>query len=191
MKVSRLAYALLLSSFLAGPALAQTPATPQPDPATLKPGLEVGYYMGMFRNVEDFADWTNSKGKPGAPIPQINWKVGKGKVLDSGYDDGVGVRIAGFINMATAGEYKFAFNSNDGFLLEIGGVEVVRDGDVHADRMSDIGTINITTPGWYPIKVIYFERKNTSTLQMFWRPAGAASEGSMPLVPPDVLMHQE
>ena len=175
MKLSRIASALLLSSVLAGAAFAQTPATPQPDPATLKPGLEVGFYMGMFRNVEDFADWTN----------------GKGNVLDSGYDDGVGVRIEGFINLATAGEYKFAFNSNDGFILLVGGTEVVRDGDVHADRMSDIGTINIATPGWYPIKVIYFERKNTSTLQMFWRPAGAAAEGSMPLVPPEVLMHVE
>ena len=189
MKLGRLAYAVLLSSFLAVPALAQSPASPQPDPATLKPGLAVGFYMGMFRNVTDFADWTNGKGKPGAPIPQINWKVGKGNVLDSGYDDGVGVGITGFINMATAGEYKFAFNSNDGFILEIGGVEVVRDGDVHADRMSDIGTISISTPGWYPIKVVYFERKNTSTLQMFWRPAGTAAEGSMPLVPPEVLMH--
>ena len=191
MKLSRIASALLLSSVLAGAAFAQTPATPQPDPATLKPGLEVGFYMGMFRNVEDFADWTNGKGKPGAPIPQINWKVGKGNVLDSGYDDGVGVRIEGFINLATAGEYKFAFNSNDGFILLVGGTEVVRDGDVHADRMSDIGTINIATPGWYPIKVIYFERKNTSPLQMFWRPAGAAAEGSMPVVPPEVLAHVE
>jgi len=190
MKVSRLAYAFLVSALLAGsPALAQSPASPQPDAAALQPGLEVSYYIGLFRHIDEFADWTNNKGKPGTVIPKIDWKVGKGIVLDSGYDDGVGVRISGLIRMETAGEYKFAFNSNDGFRLIVGGVEVVEDPDVHADRMSDIGSINIATPGWYPIKVIYFERKNTSTLQMFWRPAGAASSGSMPIVPPEVLAH--
>jgi hypothetical protein len=175
----------------ASAALSQTIANPQPTADQLKPGLEVSYYIGMFRHIDEFASWTNNRGKPGAPIPQINWKAGQGEVLDSGASDGVGVRIAGFIHLEQPGEYKFSFLSNDGVRLIVGGVEVVDDPTVHKDQWSDIGSINIATPGWYPLKVIYFERKNTSSLSMHWRPPGAGTEGSMPLVPAAVLAHVE
>jgi hypothetical protein len=185
-------FAFLAASLIgASAALAQSPVNPEPSADQLKPGLEVSYYFGMFRHIDEFADWTKNKGKPGATVPQINWRVGQGEVLDSGATDGVGVRIMGLIHLETAGEYKFSFQSNDGVRLIVGGVEVVDDPTVHKDQWSDIGTLNVSTPGWYPIKVIYFERKNTSTLKMCWRPPGASTEGSMPVVPPDVLAHVE
>jgi hypothetical protein len=33
--------------------------------------------------------------------------------------------------------------------------------------------LNIAVPGWYKLEVTYFERKSTSTLQLYWQRPGA------------------
>ena len=30
----------------------------------------------------------------------------------------------------------------------------------------------IDKPGWYPISLLYFEKRNTSTLELYWQPPG-------------------
>jgi hypothetical protein len=32
--------------------------------------------------------------------------------------------------------------------------------------------LNIAAAGWYKLEVSYFERKSTSTLQLYWQPPG-------------------
>jgi hypothetical protein len=181
----------LVTALGAGGAEAQyvKPADPQPTADQLRPGLAVVYYSNFFRHIRELVEWEDYKeGKPGEPITQLNYRVGQGDVLTSGMDDGVGAKMTGYILLDTPGAYSFAFESNDGVRLEIDGQIVVDDPDVHGDRFSDIGAVIVEEPGWHPITIRYFERKSTSTLMFHWLPPGA--EGTMPLVPPEVLAHR-
>ena len=113
--------------------------------------------------------------------------VGDGKVLTSVANDGVMAKITGYIHLDKTGSYGFAFESNDGVRLKIDGKLIVEDPDVHGDRMSELGRMEVTKPGWYPLTIYYFERKGGSTLRFFWKPPGA--EASLPLVPASALAH--
>jgi hypothetical protein len=156
--------------------------------AELKPGLAVCYIYEFVRHVDAFAEWEkHRKCEPGAPLAKLDSRVGNRKVLTSSSDDGVMAKITGFIHLDKAGSYKFAFESNDGVRLTIDGEMIVEDPDVHADQYSDVGTMEVAKPGWYPLAIDYFERKGTSTLRFYWRQPDA--EGPMPLVPAEVLAH--
>ena len=156
--------------------------------AELKPGLAVCYMYDFVQHIDEFAEWEKyRKCKPGEPLENLDSRVGQGTVLTSESDDGVMAKITGFIHLDKAGVYGFTFESNDGVRLEIDGQMIVQDPEVHGDRYSDIGHMKVVEPGWYPLTIQYFERKNTSTLRFFWRPPGA--EGTFPLVPAEALAH--
>ena len=160
------------------------------DLAELKPGLAVKYYFSFFRRVHEIKEWAKYKdGKPGEPLRMLNYRTGPGEVLTSGSDDGVGADISGMINFGQAGDYVLAMQSNDGVRLEIGGKLIVNDPTVHADRFSDLITVQIAEPGWYPLRLWYFERRNTSTLELYWLEPG--EEGRLSFVPAEALAHVE
>ncbi len=179
-----LALALLA---VAGPAArAQQAASPQPAASSLAPGLAVTYYFGLIRHVREIAGWTKTKGTAGPPIPMLNYNVGPGEVLTSGASDGVMAVITGFLKFEQSGGYTLLVNSNDGVRIRLGGKQIYDDPDVHPDRLSDPLAIEIGTPGWYALDVLYFERKNTSTLELFWLPPGAAD---FDFVPAEAFAH--
>lgn len=164
-----LASGIALASSVSGMA----PASPQPASENLKPGLAVKYYGVKLNSIQQFEEWMEyEKGKDGPPIPMLNYQVGKGDVLTSGSNDMVGADITGFINFERTGNYTVMVHSNDGVRLTIGGKLVHEDPDVHADRFSDEITLEISKPGWYPVRILYFEKKNTSTLELYWDPPG-------------------
>jgi hypothetical protein len=188
--VTSLATAAL--ALLAFPAIAQAelplPAEPQPAEAELQPGLAVRYYAEFFRHIDQLIDWQEYEdGKEGPPLPNLDYRTGTGRVLTSERSDGTGAEITGFIKLDKAGGYTFNFRSNDGVRMWLGGVEILDDPDVHADRFSDLAEVEIFTPGWYPIKILYFERKNTSTLELYWLTPG--DDGSLAIVPKEVFAH--
>jgi len=167
------ASALLIGGL--APALASEvkPASPQPAADSLKPGLAVTYYGVKLNSIEQFIEWMDyDKGKPGTPIPMLNYQVGAGPVLTSKATDLVGADITGFINFETSGTYTLMVQSNDGVRLTIGDKMIYEDPDVHADRFSDEIKLEISEPGWYPVRILYFEKKNTSTLELYWDPPG-------------------
>ena len=165
------------------------PLEPQPAAGDLKPGLAVLYYLNLFRHVDELIDWQDYKdGKKGPVLSQLNYRVGTGPVLSSGYSDGVGAHITGLIHLDRPGTYAFSVQSNDGVRLEISGVQVLEDPDVHADRFSEIAQLTVEAPGWYPLSIHYFERKNTSTLELYWQRPGD-QPGTMPLVPREAFAH--
>jgi len=125
---------------------------------------------------------------PAEPLPMLDYKVGKGAVLTSGTEDGVGAEITGFIRLDKPGLYFFAVESNDGVRITLGGARVLDDPDVHGDRFSDPAQVEIAEPGWYPLHIDYFERKNTSTLKLHWLEPDSDG-GTMPLVPAEVFAH--
>lgn len=147
------------------------PASPQPGDGALQPGLLPTYYFHIFNFVIEIPEYArDAPGVEGEPIPRLDYLVGSGPVLTSARRDGVGADINGFIRFDEPGLYRFAARSNDGVRVEIGERLVISDPTVHADRFSPIVPVLVDEAGWYPIRVLYFEKRNTSTLQLFWLP---------------------
>lgn len=182
-----LAHALLLGGLLAfaAPAVQAQAATAT---AERKPGLAVCYMYKFIRHVDEIDTWAKTlQCEPGAPLAMLDFDGGTSKVLTSNSDDGVMARITGFIHLDKAGDYKFAFESNDGVRLKIDGKMIVEDPGVHDDQFSELVTMNVATPGWYPLSVDFFERKITWTLRLLWKPPGF--EGDILPVPAQAFAH--
>ncbi len=174
--LAALALAALLGGF-AGVASGQpftglAPADPQPAAADLKPGLGVKYLIEKFdslREIEEMATW--SKPQAGEPLPRLNYHVGEGAVLSNHNTDLVGAFIDGFIRLE-AGTYLFSVQHNDGVRLILAGQEIYEDGEVAPDRFSPNLEVTIDKPGWYALSLLYYEKRNTSTLELYWQPPG-------------------
>ncbi len=192
----RAAAALFVVAVLVGgPAAADeigglAPAAPQPAGDQLRPGLAVTYYLAVFNDTSNIPKWARQKGgKPGKPIAMLDYWVGDGEVLTSGRSDEVGAHIQGLIHLSKPGTYTFTTHSNDGIDLKIGGKQIVKDSSVHADRYSDLVTVKITEPGWYPLDLLYFEKRNTATLELYWLQPGES--GQLNHVPAEAFAHIE
>ncbi len=165
------------------------PADPQPTASELEPGLAVRYYTRKFNHIRELLDWEDYKdGTEGPPITVLDYQVGTGDVLTSGKPDLVGARITGFIHLPDPGTYTFGVNSNDGVRVLLGGEQILNDPDVHGDRFSDPAWVTIEDGGWYPLTVLYFEKKNTSTLQLYWL-MPTDEPGPMFIVPAENYAH--
>ena len=163
-------------------------ATPQPGAGDLRPGLGVTYYYNVFNDTSEIPDWAKYKdGVKGEPILILDYFVGDGDVLTSGRGDEVGADIRGYISFPVAGTYTIAMRSNDGVDLKIGGVRIVHDPGVHSDRFSELTPVEITTPGWYPLHLLYFEKRVTSTLELYWLKPGGS--GQLDFVPEEAFAH--
>jgi hypothetical protein len=141
----------------------------------MTPGLEVLYFDGMYRHVSRVPDGDRAileKGRPGAPILMVDHQFGQNEVFDSGRRRGVGVQMKGYILMEKPGRYELQALSNDGVEIFISGTSILKDPDVHSDRLSDIGAFTADAAGWYPMMVKYFQRKGTAALKLYWRPPG-------------------
>jgi hypothetical protein len=161
------------------------PIRPPPTDESLAPGLAVTYWYRLVRTIRELEGWMQAGGgAAGAPIAGLDHVMGNGPVLTSGASTGVGADIVGFIRLAAPGRYVFVANSNDGIRVAIGGITVVEDPDVHADRLSSPVIVEIVEPGWYALRILYFQRRNTATLQLFWTPPGRSDRA---IVPADVL----
>jgi hypothetical protein len=165
-----------------------TPLDPQ-QTAKLKPGLSVVYVDGFFRHIAELTRKKGAlkKGRQGAPIPLLNHRFGKGEVFDSGRNRGVGMKMTGFINFRESGQYVLMAKSNDGIRVYVGDDVIVSDENVHSDRFSEPGSINISNTGWYPLEVLYFQRKGTATIEMHWKTPGA---NSFRVIPAEAYWHR-
>lgn len=161
----------------------------QPNAADLTAGLAVDYYFNIFNFVDEVREWAELQpGQSGQPLQSLDYNVGSGSVLTSDRPDGVGAIIGGLINFSTSGTYTMAARSNDGIELTIGGETILSDPTVHADRFSNLVTVEIAEPGWYPLDLVYFEKRNTSTLELYW--ATPDGDGALNFVPPTVFAHR-
>ena len=193
MRARSLGAGLVLAAMVAaGSAMAaETPqlADPQPAAAERKPGLAVRYYKSFLRLIEEFVEWqTVNKGTPGEPLPMFNYKTADGFVMTSDINIGVGADISGFIHLDAPGTYSFVANSNDGFRLTIGDVKVLEDPDVHPDRYSNIASLEVNEAGWYALHMLYFQRKGTATLELYWKPPGQ-EDADFVFVPAEAFAH--
>lgn len=162
-----------------------SPVEPQPAAEQLKQGLSVAYEETMVRNVYEFIDDTDFE--PGPPLTKLDYQAGKGKVLTSDKTDGVAARITGFINLPEAGRYLFATESNDGVILDMNGERLIKDPGVHSDQFSENAEVIASAPGWYALRIHYFERKNTALLRLYWQKPGS---DKFEVVPPEQYAYQ-
>lgn len=182
-----LCFSLLLATEVAA---AQTPKplVPQPNAADLEDGLAVTYYSGVFNHLDELEEAMEMEpGEEGPAILALDYSVGVGNVLTSNANDFVGAQISGVIELSQPGTHQFLVTSNDGVRVSLGGVMVFEDPTVHPDTTSAPVAINVQEPGWYPLEILYFEKKRTSTLRLHWQPPGAAEFAPVPAA---VLKHR-
>lgn len=177
----------LLAMLATAPVFAGTfdnlkPADPQPAAEKLVPGLAVNYVFMKVRHVDEIEE--AGPGTPGKPLAVVDYRTGAGDVLTSDMSDGVGALIRGYIHIPTAGRWLMATQSNDGVRVRLAGQVIIEDPDVHTDQFSSNAELIISEPGWYDLAITYFERKNTSTLQLYWQKPDATD---FEIVPADAF----
>ncbi len=89
-------------------------------------------------------------------------------MLTSTAREGVGAVITGLIRFEKPGTYGFNVTSNDGVRVEIGGQLLHEDPGVHVDATSDRIDVKVEQAGWYPLHVVYFQKRGTATLVLRW-----------------------
>lgn len=166
------------------------PANPQPVASALKPGLSVDYYYAIFDWIDELVSvMANGEPDPGESLPNLDYRTGEGNVLSSKKTDGVGAHIRGFLHFDEPGEYSLVAFSNDGVRVALGGVRIIEDPDVHYDQYSRIVNIPVAQPGWYPLEIHYFEKRNTSTLKLLWTRPGSPVDAEMVVIPAKYYAH--
>lgn len=163
-----------------------SPVSPAPTGDDTAAGLAVQYNRIKVRHVDEVE--REKPGGYGEPLPALDYNSGDGEVLTSGHDDEVGARISGFLHFPQAGTYVMTIQSNDGVRLKLGGQVVIEDPDVHSDQYSPYVNIEIAEAGWYPLYLVYFERKGTSTLELYWQAPGTSN---FALVPAEMFRHKK
>jgi hypothetical protein len=169
-----LGFALALA---ADPAAAQQRANPQPKDDQLVPGLAVGYSYGYVQSLREVR---TPGSRDGEPLKQLN-HAGEGNVLTTTHVEGVQADIEGFIKLDAPGTYTFTVMSNDGVRVTLGGKKILEDDFVHSDRMSKPAEVKVTEPGWYKLNVLYFQRKGSYALELYW----TKPDGTQEVVPPE------
>jgi hypothetical protein len=180
------ALALLVGA--ATPAAAQDPTVKNADiksvetpaEATLQPGLDAGFYYSDFKTIANMASYV-ARAKPTTRkvLVQLNDNSPDGQIFESGAKQLYGFKAVGWLKFPTAGDWKVAVVSNDGIRVTIGGQMIIEDPAIHADRDSGESLVKVGAPGYVPIEVLYFQRKGTAALELYWTPPG----GQRALVP--------
>ena len=158
-------------------------------PAQLQPGLSVVYIFQKYRNVDQIpvGDAALRMGRQGRPVTILNHQSGKEQsVFGSGRSQGVGMVMDGFLNLEKVGTYRWQALANDGIRMFIDNQMIFEDPKVHKDRLTPPGELRIDRPGKYPVHILYFQRKGTAALKLYWQPPGSAQ---FSLVPAEVYWH--
>lgn len=156
----------------AGPAQPAA-AAPQPAAAALAQGLAVRYWLHDIESIPVLDRLMGQvEGVAGAPLPGLAYKERSGATLTSAARTLVGAEITGFIKFPQAGRYAVAANANDGIRIFVGGKMVSEDTDAHPMRQSPPGEIAVEGDTWYPLRILYFQRRGGWGLELLWAPAG-------------------
>lgn len=170
-------------------AAALTPASPQPDPATLKPGLHVEYvYPPDVKWLRDARSYKAGR-RRGPDLTGLNYPDTRPdeKALTSDQRTRVIAHIKGYVLFEKPGSYQLNFLTNDGLEIFIGGQEVGRFDGRQPCGDTGVETVSVPKAGYYELKALWYQRLNTSCLQMKWRPPG----GGMGQAPDAIFFHGE
>lgn len=161
------ALAMVAGSVLSAAPLKLTPASPQP--SGLKPGLKVRYaYPTDVKNLAQARGALKHRSEPGRPLKGLDYRntsIGQ-KVLTSKRSEHVAADINGFVRFDAPGIYTLDFLTNDGLHAVVGGQLVGKfDGRQVCEETIAVD-VEIPKAGWYPVKILYFQRLKTACLHM-------------------------
>lgn len=153
-------------------------------------GLSAVYYEGFYRHVDDMPSGLAARfnGEPGKPIPVLDHRFGSGLIFDSGRSRGVGVELTGFIHLPRSGSYQFKARANDGIRFFAGDRVIFEDPAWHSDRFSPAGEVFVDAETRVPVKILYFQRKGTATLEMYWKLPG---QEEFEIIPAQAYCHKK
>jgi PA14 domain len=182
-----IALSLATCAIAADNVAAPAPLDPQPAAAALQPGLQLLYFEGDFKHVDNMPKTPDdlAKGQRGTPVANLASSSENGKMWGIASGAYYGAHFSGLIRLE-AGEYSFLANSNDGVRVLLGRALVVDDPEVHADHLSAPVKVTIGRSGWFPITVQYFQRRGAARLELFWQPPGA---GAPAIIPASAFAH--
>lgn len=181
--------------------------SPPPPPEQLKPikitlvasqkqslapsseGLELRFQSWFYNSIDDMLPMEKGlkKGIKGQVLYQLNHKFVKDEqVFGTGIATGIGFYMNGFLHFEKPGTYRFQALSNDGLEITLGRKLLISDPPVHGDRMSTMAIADVAAPGWYPIKIRYYQKKGTATLKLYWQPPGSSK---LTIVPEKIYGH--
>ena len=146
-------------------------------PVGSQPGLSVVYIFKMYRNVDQIPTGRAAlrMGRQGEPVLILDHSSGKEEnVFASSRSQGVAMVMDGVLHLEKAGTYRWQALANDGIRLFINGTMIFEDPAVHKNRLTPIGILEVEQPGDYPVNIIYFQRKGTAALKLYWQPPGTA-----------------
>lgn len=130
-------------------------------------GLKYTYYEGDWNVLPDFDTLTAIKS---GAVANVDLSV-------RNVNDFFGIKWEGYINIKTAGTYTFELASDDGSKLYFNSfyspsaTALVSSDGLHAPTPVS-GSINVTTPGLYPIAFTYFEKNSGEAMQVYWAGPG-------------------
>ena len=161
------AMALIAGVAMSAPLKLQ-PASPQPSP---KAGLDVKYVgNGTQRKIRDLgqAKQMLSKAKPGQPLRGLDYRdTNKGeKVLTFSDPYNVAAEITGYMRFDSPGVYELETWSNDGIEAWVGGQQIGYVRGIQGCEANQLTEVEVPQAGWYPLKIIYFQKLGTSCLMM-------------------------
>ena len=159
------------------------------DSSQYQSGLSVVYIFQKYRSVDQIptGQAAHRMGRPGKPVTMLNHQSDKeGEVFDSGRSQGVAMVMAGYLHLQKTGTYRWQALANDGIRMFIDNKMIFEDPKVHSDRLTPTGTFEVYKGGWYPVSIVYFQRKGTAALKLYWQPPG---DELFSLVPAEVYGH--
>lgn len=162
------ALALIAGAALSAPLKLQ-PANPQPSP---KAGLNVKYFGtgNQHKKIRDLSQAKNllAKAQPGQPLRGLDYRdTNKGEdvmTFDGAYN--VAAEVTGFMRFDSPGTYELETWSNDGIEAWVGGQQIGRVTGIQGCEANQRTAVEVPKAGWYPLKIIYFQKLGTSCLMM-------------------------
>ncbi|RBW53741.1 hypothetical protein DS906_17525 [Ruegeria sp. A3M17] len=161
------AAAFIASSAVAAPLKLQ-PASPQPSP---KAGLNVKYVgTGTQRKIRNLthAKQLLPKAQPGQPLSGLDYRdTNEGEdVLTFDHHYNVAAEITGYMRFDSPGVYELETWSNDGIDAWVGGQQIGKVNSIQGCEANQRTEVEVPKAGWYPLKIIYFQKLGTSCLMM-------------------------
>ncbi|MGW3989953.1 family 16 glycoside hydrolase [Streptomyces sp. NPDC004830] len=184
--------ALLVSTVLAGGALAvpavaadPAPAVTEPAPAAAAdiPPQEPGVTLRVYDVQTPLGKLCTLK--PGQTpnhdklMPTIDWSTAADF---GGFEDRFVSEATGYLVAPRDGSYVFRLTSDDGSRLSLDGSTVIDHDGLHGAEPKD-GTVHLTA-GPHPLRVDHFERDGGQQVQLSWKPPG---ESEFTVVPREAL----
>ncbi|WP_209598830.1 PA14 domain-containing protein [Ruegeria sp. HKCCSP351] len=166
--VTAVALSMVAGAALSAPLKLQ-PANPQPSP---KAGLNVKYVGtgNQHKKIRDLSQAKSmlSKAQPGQPLRGLDYRdTSQGDdvmTFDSAYN--VAAEITGYMRFDSPGIYELETWSNDGIEAFVGGQNIGYVTGIQGCEANQRTEVEVPRAGWYPLKIIYFQKLGTSCLMM-------------------------